>query len=194
LSFIRAVVVPRAGRPRPGPPRTVSCAGGRPVCCTSRERYSCSGTASARTRVRICRCALGRLLFAGAASVGSIPRTAPSDSLALTACPHPSCGDVGEGLFTAASVLRSSLLLFGRPRWRSLSLLLQRSPASRLELVIPRAPWCGGCSYPRERNWSPVCKGIYWVFVGAKCNRFKDLDICRRPGEPPRVLPMSKPV
>jgi hypothetical protein len=74
--------------------------------------------------VRIYRCALGRPLFASAASVGLIPRTAPSDSSALTACPHPSCGDVGEGLFTVASVLRSSLLLFSRPRWRSLSLLL----------------------------------------------------------------------
>jgi hypothetical protein len=114
--------------------------GGRPARRTPRGRYSCSGTASARTGVRTCRCALGRPLFAGAVSVGSIPRTAPSDSLALTACPCPSCGDVGEGPFTAASVLRSSLLLFSRPRWRSLSLLLQRSPTSCLEFVIPRAP------------------------------------------------------
>ena len=30
-----------------------------------------------------------------------------SGSLALMACPRPSCGDVGEGLFTAASALRS---------------------------------------------------------------------------------------
>jgi hypothetical protein len=29
-SFIRAAVVPRAGWPRPGPPRTASCAGGSP--------------------------------------------------------------------------------------------------------------------------------------------------------------------
>jgi hypothetical protein len=29
-SFVRAAVVPRAGRPRPGPPRTVSRAGGSP--------------------------------------------------------------------------------------------------------------------------------------------------------------------
>jgi hypothetical protein len=142
--------------------------------------------------VRTCQCALGRPLFAGAVSVGSNPRSAPSDSSALAACPRPSCGDVGEGFFTAASVLRSSLLLFSRPRWRSLSLLLQRSPASRLEFVIPRAPWCGGCSYPREQNRSPVCKEIYRVFAGAKCNRFKHLDICRRSGEPPRVLPTSK--
>jgi hypothetical protein len=60
-----------------------------------------------------------------------------SGSLALMACPRPSCGDVGEGLFTAAFALRSSLLLLSRPRQRSLSLLLeQRSLASHLEFVI----------------------------------------------------------
>jgi hypothetical protein len=112
----------------------------------------------------------------------------------LSGLSSPLVWDVGEGLFTAAFVLRSSLLLFSRPRWRSLSLLLQRSSASRLEFVIPRAPWCGGCSYPREQNQSPVCKVIYRVFAGAKCNRFKHLDICRRSGEPPRVLPTSKSV
>jgi hypothetical protein len=58
-------------------------------------------------------------------------------SLALMACPRPSCGDVGEGLFTAAFALRSLLLLFSRPRWRSLSLPVERSPASHLEFVIP---------------------------------------------------------
>jgi hypothetical protein len=137
--------------------------GGRLTRRTSRGRYSCSGTASVRTGVRTWRCTLGWLLFAGAVSVGSIPRTAPSDSSALMACPRPSCGDVGEGPFTAVSVLRLSLLLFSRPRWRSLSLLLQRSLASRLEFVVPQALWCGGCSYPRERNQSPVYKGIYWV-------------------------------
>jgi hypothetical protein len=88
--------------------------------------------------VRTCRCALGQPLFTGAVSVGSIPRTAPSDSSALTACPRPSCGDVGEGPFTTASILRSSLLLFSRPRWRSLSLLLQRSPTSRF--CYPASP------------------------------------------------------
>jgi hypothetical protein len=44
-------------------------------------------------------------------------------SLALKACPCPSSGDVGEGLATAASALRSSLLLFSRPKRGSLSLL-----------------------------------------------------------------------
>jgi hypothetical protein len=58
-----------------------------------------------------------------------------SDFLALTACPCPLCGDVGEGLPTAAFALRSSLLLFSRPRRRSLSLLLQWSAASQLEFV-----------------------------------------------------------
>jgi hypothetical protein len=69
-------------------------------------------------------------------------------------------GDVGEGLVAAASALRSSLLLFGRPERRSLSLLQEWVAVSRLEFVVPRASWYGGCSYPRERNRSPVCNGI----------------------------------
>jgi hypothetical protein len=47
-----------------------------------------------------------------------------SGSLALMACPRPSSGDAGEGLLTTAFTLRSLLLLFSRPRWRSLSLLV----------------------------------------------------------------------
>ena len=82
-----------------------------------------------------------------------------SGSLALMACPRPSCGDVGEGLFTAVFALRSLLLLFSHPRRRSLSLLMERSPASHPEFVIPQALWCRGCSYPREWNRSPVCNG-----------------------------------
>jgi hypothetical protein len=82
-----------------------------------------------------------------------------SGSSALTACPRPLCGDVGEGLVTAASALRSSLLLFSRLKRRSLSLLLQWSPASHLEFVVPQALWCGGCSYLREWNRSSVCNG-----------------------------------
>jgi hypothetical protein len=66
---------------------------------------------------------------------------------------------VGEGLIAAASALRSSLLLFGRLERRSLSLLQERAAVSRLEFVVPRASWYGGCSYPRERNQSPVCNG-----------------------------------
>jgi hypothetical protein len=88
------------------------------------------------------------------ASCGQTP-----DSLALMACPRPSSGDVGEGLVTAASALRSSLLLFSRPKRGSLLLLSERLLVSRLEFVIPRAPWYGGCSYPRERNRSPICNG-----------------------------------
>jgi hypothetical protein len=80
-------------------------------------------------------------------------------SLALMDCPCPSSGDMGEGLLTAAFALRSSLLLFSRPRRRSLSLLVQWSPASHLEFVVPQALWCGGCSYPQGWNRSPVCNG-----------------------------------
>jgi hypothetical protein len=83
-----------------------------------------------------------------------------SGSLALIACPRPSSGDVGEGLVAAASALRSSLLLFGRPERRSLSLLQEWAATSHLEVVVPQALQCGGCSYPREWNRSSVCNGI----------------------------------
>jgi hypothetical protein len=86
-------------------------------------------------------------------------RRQTSGSLALTTCPRPSCGDMGEGLPVAAFVLSSSLLLFSRPRRRSLSLLLQWSAMSHLEFVVPQALRCGGCSYPREWNRSSVCNG-----------------------------------
>jgi hypothetical protein len=68
---------------------------------------------------------------------------------------------VVEGLFTVAFALRQSLLLSSRPRRRSLSLLVQWSPASRLEFVIPHAFWCGGSSFPREWSWSPICNGTF---------------------------------
>jgi hypothetical protein len=69
----------------------------------------------------------------------SATRGPTSGSLALIACPRPSSGDAGEGLVAAASALRSSLLLFGRPEWRSLSLLTERAAASQLEFVVPQA-------------------------------------------------------
>jgi hypothetical protein len=96
--------------------------------------------------------------FSANETVGA-PRGQTSGSLALMACPRPSSGDVGEGLLTAAFALRSSLLLFSRPKRRSLSLLVQWSPASHLEFVVPQALWCRGCSYPREWNLSLVCNG-----------------------------------
>jgi hypothetical protein len=68
----------------------------------------------------------------------SATRGPTSSSLALIACPRPSSGDAGEGLVSAASALRSSLLLFGRPERRSLS-LLQWSAVGHLELVVPQA-------------------------------------------------------
>jgi hypothetical protein len=69
-----------------------------------------------------------------------------SGSLALMSRSRPLSGDANESLPVAASVPGS---------W----LLLQRSPAGRPELVVPRAPRCGGCSYPRGRNRSSVCNG-----------------------------------
>jgi hypothetical protein len=62
------------------------------------------------------------------------------DSLALIACPRPSSGEVGEGLVAAASALRSSLLLFGRPERRSLSLLPERATTSHLGFCRPADP------------------------------------------------------
>jgi hypothetical protein len=81
-------------------------------------------------------------------------------SLALMAGSHPLSGDANESLPVAAFVLGP---------W----LLLQRSPASRPELVAPHAPQCRGCSYPRGRNRSSVCDGtlntglLFIVVVGA---------------------------
>jgi hypothetical protein len=68
--------------------------------------------------------------------------------LALMACRRPRDG--GEGLLTVAFARGPSLLLSSRPRWRSLSMLVQWSPMSRLELVISQPLWCGGSSFLRE--------------------------------------------
>jgi hypothetical protein len=135
----------------------------------------------ARTGVRTCRCALGQPTLAGAVLVGRwtppsvlrwwqpekvSPQTRSlvpsalraSGSLALISGSRPPRGDANESLVVAASALRSSLLLFGRPERRSLS-LLQRSAASHPGLVVSQALRCGGCSYPREWNRSSVCNG-----------------------------------
>jgi hypothetical protein len=69
-----------------------------------------------------------------------------SGSLALMSGSCPLSGDANESLPVAASVLGP---------W----LLLQRSLASRSELVASQALQCGGCSYPRGRNRSSVCNG-----------------------------------
>jgi hypothetical protein len=73
---------------------------------------------------------------------GSPPPSAPraSGSLALIACPRPSSGDMGEGIVAAASALRPSLLQFGHPERRSLSLLLERAAVGDLEPYRPAGP------------------------------------------------------
>jgi hypothetical protein len=69
-----------------------------------------------------------------------------SGSLALIFGSRPLSGDANESQLAAASVLGPSLLL-------------QRSLVSHQEFVVPQALRCGGCSYPREWNWSSVCNG-----------------------------------
>jgi hypothetical protein len=68
----------------------------------------------------------------------------------------PLIGGWGEGLFTVALALGQSLLLSSRPRRRSLSLLVQWSPMSRLEFVVSQPSWCGGSSFLWEWSWGPV--------------------------------------
>jgi hypothetical protein len=81
-------------------------------------------------------------------------------SLALISGSRPLRGDANEILPVAASVLGP---------W----LLLQRSLASRPELVAPQALRCGGCSYPQGRNRSSVFNGtlsagvLFIMAVGA---------------------------
>jgi hypothetical protein len=76
----------------------------------------------------------------------SATRRPTSGSLALMSGSRPSSGDANESLLAVASALGPSLLL-------------QMSPASHPEFVVPQAPRCGGCSYPREWNRSSVCNG-----------------------------------
>jgi hypothetical protein len=73
----------------------------------------------------------------------SATRGPTSGSLALISGSRPSSGDANESLPVVASALGPSLLL-------------QRSPASHPEFVVPQALRCGGCSYLREWNRSSV--------------------------------------
>jgi hypothetical protein len=76
----------------------------------------------------------------------SATRGPTSGSLTLISGSRPPRGDANESLPAVASTLGPSLLL-------------QWSPASHPELVVPQALRCGGCSYPREWNRSSVCNG-----------------------------------
>jgi hypothetical protein len=147
------------------------CGGGVLQPCRGRRtvaaQLACNISSSvlafmARTGVRTCRCALGRPALAGAvlvdAAVGadmvaagesfsadkpvSATRGPTSGSLALMSGSRPLSGDTNESLPAAASVLGPSLLL-------------QRSLASRSELVALQTLRCGGCSYPRGGTGVP---------------------------------------
>jgi hypothetical protein len=98
-------------------------------------------------------------------------------SLALMAGLHPLSGDANESLLVAASVLGP---------W----LLLQRSPASHLELVAPQVPRCGGCSDLRRWNRSSVCNGTLnaSVFVHCGCRGLNKYVFLARS----RVFPHSR--
>jgi hypothetical protein len=76
----------------------------------------------------------------------SATRGPTSGSLALISGSRPLQGDANESLPAVASALGPSLLL-------------ERSPASHPEFVVPQALRCGGCSYPREWNQSSICNG-----------------------------------
>jgi hypothetical protein len=76
----------------------------------------------------------------------SATRGPTSGSLALISGSRPSSRDANESLPAAASTLGPSLLL-------------QRSPVSHPEFVVPQALRCGGCLYPRGWNRSSVCNG-----------------------------------
>jgi hypothetical protein len=166
------------GRRPPAMPGKANC------CYPARMQHSVLLLAFvARTGARTCRCALERPALTGVALVErrmppsmltwwqleeasppSRPLAPPTDRppalLALISSSRPLSGDANESLPVSASVLGS---------W----LLLQRSLASRPELVAPQAPRCGGCSYPRGQNRSSVCNGtlsagvLFIVAVGA---------------------------
>jgi hypothetical protein len=71
-------------------------------------------------------------------------RFGEASSLALMAGSRPLSGNANESLSAAAFVLGP---------WLS----LQRSLVGHPVLVVPQAPRCGGCSYPRGRNQSSIC-------------------------------------
>jgi hypothetical protein len=153
--------------------------GGRPTRRTPRGQRSCSGMVPFsflwQGRERGPTGALSeRTLYAGAALVSRWPSVlrwwqpeevvfadetasaARTPDLRLFGLNGWFSSFVGEGFSAAAFALKPLLQLSCRPRRRSLSLLLGRLPVSCLEFVIPRAPWYGGCSYPREQNRSSV--------------------------------------
>jgi hypothetical protein len=63
----------------------------------------------------------------------------------------PSSGSVCPGAIDVA-VLPSDMEVVA-------ALLVQWSPVSHLEFVVPQALWCGGSSYPWEWNRSSICNG-----------------------------------
>jgi hypothetical protein len=91
---------------------------------------------------------------------------------ALCTCPRPSSVGVGEGKIAAASALRPSLLQFGLPERGPLSLLAERTTASRPSIFCCSAgpsPIEWGCSYLRRWNRSSICNGTSNASVFVRC-------------------------
>jgi hypothetical protein len=181
----RAVVTPRAPEDRP---RRRALQGQR--SCSGAilplPRYDTSAwrlvlRSSGRIRVGICRWADGSCRRCGGGGWRSPRRRRDHrhhpclGPPALCTCPHPSSVGVGEGKVAAAPALRPSLLQFGHPEWGSLSLLLERAPASHPSAFCCSTglPIVWGCSYLRRWNRSSVCNGTlsasvqFIVAVGA---------------------------
>jgi hypothetical protein len=90
----------------------------------------------------------------------------------LCTCPRPSSVGVGEGKIAAASALRPLLLQFSHPERGSLSLLPERSTASRpsgFRCAAGPSPTEWGCSYLRRWNRSSVCNGTSNASVFVHC-------------------------
>jgi hypothetical protein len=168
-SSVRAMVAPRTGRPRPGLPRADSRARGSPStsCAARAVLMFWGGSSEGRSEDLLVRFGAPGARWCGVEVVAA-GESFSADEIANSACTHgpPSPGlngwfssFVGESLSAAASAWKPLLQLSCRPRRRSLSLLSERAAVSRLEFVVPRASWYGGCSYLRERNRSSVCNG-----------------------------------
>jgi hypothetical protein len=163
----------RSCRARDGHVQVYLAPSGTPEGCTARRtprgQCSCSGVASVRVGVRTCRCALGRPLFAG---VVSVDRWTPPSVLwwqqpeKVSPLMRPSAPAALRASSSSALMAGSRPPVRGYEREPSIGGVRPGAIAAVAEVAgelpgarHPAGPWYGGCSYPRERNRSPVCNG-----------------------------------
>jgi hypothetical protein len=150
LSSVRAMVVPRAGRPRPGLPRADNRARGSPS--TSRAARAAlifwGGSGEGGSEDLPVRFGAPGARWCGVEVVAA-GKGFSADEIANSACtPGPPSPDlngwfssfVGESPSAAASARKPLLQLFRRPGRRSLSLLLERASASHQGFCRPAGP------------------------------------------------------